>query len=285
MEKIPVYKIGASSSQDYIEVMELQKRSAYDTSVPHKHAYVEIFLFTQGAGKHDIDFQSYPIHSNSIHFVFPNQIHKVARELDTFGHVILLSKEYFEGLDYDLFIQFFHAYYLWPELKLVNEKFDQVLKLVDEIKRELVEEKTYFQQVVKGKLSELFHLLLRYNPFNEQEKRSSKDFKLYMDLLILIEDHFKNHQAVSFFSDSLKTSTRHLNHVCKEFNDSTCSVLVNDRLLLEAKKMLLYSDRSIKDILYELNFTDPAYFNRFFKSKTGYSPTAFIAQFAKKYNQ
>ncbi len=285
MEKVPLYKIGNESSQDYIEVVELQKRSNYDSSLPHKHAYVEIFLFTQGGGVHEIDFQTYPIQSNSIHFVFPNQIHKVARELDTFGHVILLSKEYFGELDYDLFVQFFHSFYLNPAITLEDSKFHEVLSLLNGVKSELVEERNYYREIIKGNLSVLFHLFLRSKGTNELEERSSRDFKMYMDLLILIEVHFKEHQPVSFYSDSLKTTSRHLNQICKEFNNSTCSTLVNERLILEAKKLLLYTDRSIKDILYDLNFTDPAYFNRVFKAKTGFTPKGFTDQYAKKYHQ
>mgnify|MGYP000605861484 CR=1 FL=1 len=286
MNKVPLYKIGNEESQDYIEVLELQERTDYDTSKPHKHSYVEVFLFTKGGGSHEIDFVSYPIKSNSVHFVFPNQVHKVARELDTFGHVILLSKEYFGQLDYDLFVQFFHAFYLNPAIEIPSSNFKVVLDGLTKIKEELSQQKSYYKEIAKGSLAVLFHHFLRSNETeNESGNRSSKEFKIYMDLLILIDEHFKEHQAVSFYSDALHITSRTLNSICKEFSDATCSTLVSERIVLEAKKLLIYTDQPIKDTMYALNFNDPAYFNRFFKVKTGHTPTEFIQQFAKKYHQ
>ncbi len=285
MSSVPVYKIGNEDSQNYIEVVELQTRTDYDTSLPHKHAYVEIFLFTKGGGTHEIDFQDYPILSNSVHFVFPNQIHKVARDLKAFGHVILLSKEFFGQLDYDLFVQFFHAYYLNPALELLDNTFAEQLSLLQGIKSELREKQPYFEALVRAKLSSLFHLLLRSRDSIETPQADSKNLKTYMDLLILVEGHFKEHQPVAFYSEKLNITSRHLNEICKEFNNTTCSLLINERIVLEAKKLLLHTPRPIKEIVYALNFTDPAYFNRFFKAKTGYTPKSFSDQFAKKYNQ
>lgn len=284
MGEFPVYKIGHENSEDYIEIVELQERNEYDASKPHKHAYVEIFLFAKGGGVHDIDFEAYPIRTNSIHFVFPNQIHKVARELDTFGHVLLISREYFSQLDYDLFVQLFYGFYLNPCMELEHELFDEIAVIIAKIKSELSQAVQGYKSVVKGYLMVLFNLFLRFRELEDQaQKRSSREFKVYMDLLLLVENHYLQHHPVSFYSDQLHVSSRKLNDICKEFNDSTCSNIINDRIVLEAKKMLLHSDQSVKDTQYALNYKDAAYFNRFFKSKTGYSPTAFVNQFAKKY--
>ena len=92
MNSIPVHS--SDNKENFFEVVKLKERNSYDSTKAHKHSYFEIFLFQKGGGTHDIDFASHSILSQSIHFVFPNQVHKVTRELDTFGYVILISKEY-----------------------------------------------------------------------------------------------------------------------------------------------------------------------------------------------
>lgn len=276
MSTIPVYKIGEENYSEYIEVVELQERNSYDATKPHKHDYIELFLFTKGGGIHDIDFKTHEISSNSVHFVFPGQIHKVARELDTYGHVILVAKEYFTHLDYDLYVQFFHAFYLKPTLIMDTDAFEKVLKLIDQIKQELLDETPYYKAIVKDYIHVLIKLFLRHqNTITLDDRSVDGDFKTYMDLLLLVEHHYKEHQPISFYSEALEVSSRKLNAICNVYYSNPCSAVINDRIILEAKKILLYSNRSIKDAMFELNFKDPAYFNRFFKSKTGLTPSGF----------
>jgi AraC-like DNA-binding protein/mannose-6-phosphate isomerase-like protein (cupin superfamily) len=286
MSPVPVYKIGEENYSDYIEVVELQERNSYDTTKPHKHEYVELFLFTKGGGIHDIDFKNHEISSNSVHFVFPGQIHKVARELDTYGHVILVSKEYFSHLDYDLYVQFFHAFYLKPTLRMDMDSFVRVLKLIDQIKQELIDQIPYYQAIVKDYVHVLIKLFLRDQSIKGVEGVTvDADFKTYMDLLLLVENHYKEHQPISFYSEALQISNRKLNTVCKVYYSHPCLTVINDRIVLEAKKILLYSNNSVKDAMFELNFRDPAYFNRFFKSKTGFTPSGYKIAHVKKYNK
>ena len=285
MAEIPVYKIGQESAQDYAEVVELQERNSYDTSAPHRHDYMEVFLFTKGGGNHDIDFVNYPIHANSIHFVFPNQIHKVARELDTHGHVILISREYMQQLDYDLFVQLFYKFYLNPCVEASNVDYTEIHNCVNSIKSELLMERPGYKSVVKGYMTALFNQFLRLKALTVRTDAPTKDFKLYMDLLLLVEDNYLNHHPVSFYSEQLQVSGRKLGDICKEFSNSTCSNIISDRIVLEAKRQLLFSNDTVKEIVFALNFKDPAYFNRFFKAKTGLSPTAFVEQYAKKYKR
>lgn len=286
MSSVPIYKISEENHSDYIEVVELQERNSYDATKPHKHEYVELFLFTKGGGVHDIDFKTHEIISNSVHFVFPNQIHKVSRELDTYGHVILVSKEYFTHLDYDLYVQFFHAFYLQPTLELDVEQFTKVQSLIEQIKEELLEKTPYFEAVVKDYIHILLKLFLRHQSVTGTGELSSHpDFKTYMNLLMLVEEHYKEHQPISYYSEALQVSSRKLNAICKTYHSHSCLTVLNDRIILEAKKILLYSNRSVKDVMYTLNFKDPAYFNRFFKSKTGHTPSGYKALEAKKYHK
>ncbi|MGB0807282.1 MAG: helix-turn-helix domain-containing protein, partial [Salibacteraceae bacterium] len=272
--KIPIYKIGEEDHSNYIEIVELQERNSYDTSKPHKHEYIEIFLFNKGGGEHTIDFKQYPINHQSVHFVFPNQIHKVKRELNTHGHVILVSKEYFSGVDYELYGQFFHAFYLQPALNMGKEAFAKIYGLLDLMKQELQEQGNFHQAIVRDYIHILVKLFMR-SQSNLTVPIHDKDFKLYMDLMLNVEETYLAHYPVTYYSEELQVSLRRLNTVCQKFHGATCIGVLHDRLILEAKKLLVHSDKSVKEVMFQLNYKDAAYFNRFFKKKTGLTPTAY----------
>ena len=225
---------------------------------------------------HAIDFKDHPISNQSVHFVFPNQIHKVKRELDTNGHVVLISKEYFSDLDYELYGQFFHAFYLHPALNMASSEFAQVYGVLELIKQELQNKSNYHQAIVKDYLHVLIRLFLRSQSVSiTQPHIHDKDFKLYMDLMLEVENTFLDHHPVAYYSEQLQVSLRKLNVVCHKYHGATCSGVLHDRIILEAKKLLVHTDKSVKEVMFALNYKDAAYFNRFFKKQTGLSPSAY----------
>ncbi|MDQ3073080.1 MAG: AraC family ligand binding domain-containing protein, partial [Bacteroidota bacterium] len=78
---LPFHNFSADDESSVpFKIVPIEKNAPYDTSVPHRHNYYEVFFFTQGGGTHFIDFRHYPIVPNSIHIVSPGQVHKVQRE-------------------------------------------------------------------------------------------------------------------------------------------------------------------------------------------------------------
>lgn len=93
----------------------------------------------------------------------------------------------------------------------------------------------------------------------------------------LIEKHYKEHWSNEEYANTLGISISRLNRLCKAAFDQTIRHLVEDRLLLEAKRSLIYTARSVEEVGYDLGFKDPGYFSRFFKRSTGMPPGKFRA--------
>ncbi len=91
----------------------------------------------------------------------------------------------------------------------------------------------------------------------------------------LIEDEYSSQHAVSWYAGRLGISPAHLNALCRQASHQSALALIHERLLLEARRSLAYSARSVADVSYALGFADPAYFTRFFKQRVGLSPKAF----------
>ena len=91
----------------------------------------------------------------------------------------------------------------------------------------------------------------------------------------LIELHYTTHQAVSYYADQLGITAAHLNALCRQTVGQSALGLIHERLILEAKRNLVYTSMSISVLSYTLGFSDPSYFTRFFKRQVGLSPKEF----------
>lgn len=92
---------------------------------------------------------------------------------------------------------------------------------------------------------------------------------------VLVEMHFKNKHKVAEYADLLYKSPKTLSNLFKEYNDKSPLAVIQDRITLEAKRLFLYTDKSAKEIAYDVGFEDAAHFSRFFKKVVGKSPSDF----------
>lgn len=92
---------------------------------------------------------------------------------------------------------------------------------------------------------------------------------------LLVEAHFKEKHKVSEYADLLHKSPKTLSNIFSKFNNKTPLQVINDRIILEAKKLLLLSERSSKEIAFGLGFSEASHFSKFFKNHAGVSPIHF----------
>lgn len=107
------------------------------------------------------------------------------------------------------------------------------------------------------------------------QKAPDERFHMIRKFNLLVEANFKAEHSVGFYADQLCKSPKTLSNVFAIYNQKAPSQLIQDRIILEAKRLLLYTDRSVKHITFELGFEDVPYFSNFFKKNTGVSPSDF----------
>jgi len=257
----------------FFRLVPLELKTAYDTSVPHRHRYYEIFFFPKGGGVHEIDFFHHEIRECSIHFVSPGQVHKVSRGLGTYGYVLLFNDEFWTGksVQSDLLLElpFLNNNEGLPVMEIKPAYFDIVFKLVKSIELEYKNATDLSMEIIKSYLHVLLLHCSQY--YNEQQPAQNKESSstLYRDFKRLLEKNFLDVHKVKEYAALLKITEKHLNEVCKKFCAKTASEMIFDRLILEAKRLLHHSDLTIKEIAFQLNFTDPSHFSKFFKTHTG----------------
>lgn len=128
----------------------------------------------------------------------------------------------------------------------------------------------------------LFALLLRIGrklqSHFEPHETGSRYEQRYQTLCELIEKHYREHLPATQYAEMLHTSLMGLNRACSAVSGKSVGELLQDRLILEAQRFLIYTAAPASLIAYDLGFKDPAYFSRFFKRRVGLSPGAFRNQ-------
>ena len=92
---------------------------------------------------------------------------------------------------------------------------------------------------------------------------------------LLVEASFKTEHTVNYYAGRLNKSPKTLSNIFALYNRKTPLQMIQERIIIEAKRLLYYTDKSVKQVTYELGFEDPAYFSNFFKRHTAASPLDF----------
>ncbi|WP_420569604.1 helix-turn-helix domain-containing protein [Thalassovita sp.] len=104
-----------------------------------------------------------------------------------------------------------------------------------------------------------------------QKKRHRK----FQQFRTLLEQNYKSHWTIEDYATQLGMTTSRLNRLCRTMTGKTIGTVIQDRLILEAQRLLTYTNATATMVAFETGFRDPAYFSRFFKRRTGLSPVEF----------
>jgi AraC-like DNA-binding protein/mannose-6-phosphate isomerase-like protein (cupin superfamily) len=241
----------------------------------HRHDFHEILLVEQGHGVHEIDFRPYPVGPRSLFFIHPKQVHLLQRASLVSGAVVIFSGVFLDGLPGkggDLLRQFVEH----PLLSPSEREWEVLRQSYAVIQGELAGEHPD-AGILKAALTTFLLLAARCHQRQHPTYPTASlyDHSLFADFNQLLEACFHQQHALPFYAQTLKVSERQLNQVVRQFAGKTAFAFLQDRLLLEAKRQLLFSSREIKAIALETGFADPYYFSRFFKKKAGLSPEQF----------
>ncbi|MCE3279105.1 MAG: Transcriptional regulator, AraC family [Bacteroidetes bacterium] len=284
-KQIPVHQLEETDNTS-CKILPLNAPSDYSSSDAHRHDYYELLFFTEGSGKHMIDFEAYPIGERSIHFVAPGQVHALSRTPDTKGYVIAFSKGFMFMNSTDISIlSDFPAFnnISYPVLTLESDLFSYIASIVKKMEEEEKGSDQYKDKIL-GTFITLLLLKCR-SQLSSKSKAGSDSVagQILSRFNNLLEEKFIELHKVNEYADLLNLSSNHLSETLKKVTGKTAGELIQERIVLEAKRLLLHAEITTKEVGYHLNFSDPSYFSRFFKSNTGFSPEEFRKQSREKY--
>lgn len=248
------------------------------STTPHKHDFYLIVLFTAGKGSHEIDFKTYPIKPGSLFIMSPGQMHNWKFSNDTDGYVFFHTRQFYdEGFTKES-VQDYPFFYSTHNPPLVQLKKDS-LPFVEMLFKEIVLEYEKKERLTLEKLHALITLI--YIEISRQyEPLTVPGSENYLDKVRKLEELIdKNYRTKKYpyeYAELMNVSEKHLNRMSKSCLNKTTSDLIAERIVLEAKRILIHAGSSVSQVAFELGYDDNSYFSRFFKKQTGQTPREFM---------
>jgi AraC family transcriptional regulator, transcriptional activator of pobA len=250
----------------------------------HRHDYDELFFFATGGGTHMIDLEQHTVVAPGVHLVGAGQVHQLSRTADMRAVVVQFGQEALLGLGGSVHGDLFSRMGRPCSVPLNADQVNEAIELVTRIEKELGQGGAVMKDVVRGYLSILLIKCAQWvresKALNTPPLEEHDPVRRFQDL---VERGYLEERQVAHYADKLAISADHLNELVKKRLGRTASAVIHDRLLLEAKRLLLHSERSVKEVGYLLNMKDPAYFSRWFGKAEGMTPVAYREHVREKY--
>jgi AraC family transcriptional regulator, transcriptional activator of pobA len=234
----------------------------------HRHTYQEILWIQEGNGKHSIDDELFTIENNTFYLIYKGQVHHLNGFLIRFNNEFLKEISPLER----------NTNFLVNKIAVNEVERAYFDNLTANIYQEFLSKKQHNESVIRHLLMVLLYKLEeKKQTYQLQQiaKNAYSDDAIFKRFTNLLEQVYSNSNDTEYFANHLAISTRHLCRIIKKHSGKTTKQLIIDRRILEAKRLLAYTDTPLKQIAFQLGFDEIAYFCRIFKLQTALTPTAF----------
>jgi AraC family transcriptional regulator, transcriptional activator of pobA len=271
------------SMHDPIQVHRIDHKNHYDYTQQHRHRYFEIMFFLQGGGKNLIDFIDYEVKSNACYLIYPGQIHLLNRAPGSHGYVIQFQLSAIASLQLQRLLQ----EKAWSGLGAVffeehEPSMHSAMQIVEMIRDSVQSKSLYRRETQQHLLQALLFDLFSVRDAKTEVKPLDFDFYLFLQL---IDVHFKENQNVGFYLERLNISEKKLALLSQKYLGLSPLQIIHQRVLLEAKRLLVTGQQPHKEIAYDLGFDSPASFSAFIKKKTGHTASEIQVQMTEIHKQ
>jgi len=290
-KSIPVYDIenfsyrGTESGFYANTFPEHLKQHSNLVLAKHRHVFYLSVLFTKGSGTHEIDFNTYDIVPGSVFMLSPGQVHTWTVSKDIDGYIFFHNREFYNLNFTHEKVENYPFFSTNENMPLIVLKDDEVAGMEKSF-RAIVTEYRDRQLMGFQKICSLLNVLYidlsrAYLPVAQRGKQNETQLMHVRRLEILIENNFRSIKYPRQYAGMMFMSEKNMNRVCKITLNKTTSDLIADRIILEAKRMLVHSKMSVIQIAVELGYIDASYFIRVFKKRTGETPVEFTNRYGK----
>ncbi|TWR25872.1 helix-turn-helix domain-containing protein [Mucilaginibacter pallidiroseus] len=252
---------------------------------PHRKDFY-LFVFSQGGGsRHWVDFIPYTVRPNHFYFTVPHQVLLKEETQPLKGFSACFTEEFLQLEENRTLrrLPIIQNPASAHELELSDADMAYIGDVMDKMATEYKQGGDWQNQMLTSWLRVLVIYLSRI--YNEQygETRITENYCHLKHFQQLIAQHYETVHNVNTYAELLNLTPGYLNDVVKQQSGKTAITHIHNRLVMEAKRRLLHTDLSVKQIADELGFEDAAYFNRFFKRLTDATPIAYRQQIREKY--
>jgi AraC family transcriptional activator of pobA len=282
MKTIPIREITPTSSEPKIsqtfrirEVATILggKDMLQDT---HRHNFFFVLVLKEGKGNHIIDFVPHKVGNNCVFIMRPGQVHQLELKAGSTGYLMEFNMEFYHLSDRGT-SQVLRKATATNSCKVGKTSFGKLHSILDYIYQEYKDANVGYNEVIRAQLDIFFIEFLRNRQQSDPSAANSNSYEQERmdEFRELIEKHVASKKQVSDYAEMLNLSAYQLSAITKGILAKTPSDVINEYIILEAKRHLLATTDQVNQVAWHLGYEDPSYFIRFFKKHTGTSPDAF----------
>lgn len=252
------------------------------------HGYMAFFCI-KGEFEVEINLKKFTIRKDSMFIYTPGNIVRVTnidpKEKESVHFVVVaISEDLMSSTRFDFSKLYNESLRLLESPCIVINENERELcrKYFDLIQEVSKMRMPNMRESVAALISSIFYLMgamwtdrLTAAKKNGGEEVSTRSKIVLEDFLLLVRDYHTKERSLSFYADKLYLTPKYLSKLIKSVSSKSAHEWIDSFVILEAKNLLKYSDMSIKSIVYELNFPNQTTFYRFFKTKTGMTPSEY----------
>ena len=246
---------------------------------PHRHNFYHLVLFTKGEGSHTIDFNSFEVKANQIYFMIPGQVHTWNFEGEMDGYIVNFPSGFFQSFlfqpEYLESFSFFNGNAKDGVIDLSEELIKPIVELFEKMIYQMDLNKPFRLDLIRVLLLQLFILIDQKNDRITEDYTPNYNYTLLKNFQKLIDKNYTTLKLPMEYAALLYITPNHLNALCKDHLGIPAGEVIRNRIVLEAKRLLINLDLSISEIANALHFNDNSYFTKFFKKQTGVTPEEF----------
>jgi AraC family transcriptional regulator, transcriptional activator of pobA len=252
---------------------------------PHRHSFYEIHMVQSGSGIHHVDDHEYEIEKGAIYFLSPEEVQHWKLTSPLKGLVMVFKEEFLlhdsSGVSVLDDLSFFHRSDRGNVFQPDAKGSRHLKRYFENIITEAMEQQIGWENVVRA-LTHIFLIEIQRSLHGGESSVSvSRKLTVARQFRRLVDRHAVSERQVAFYADKLNLSGGHLHTVVREIFDGSPGQMISEAVVREAKRRLTYTEASVAEIGYALNFDDPSYFSRLFRKHMGQSPSAYRESLSK----
>jgi len=261
---------------------EEAQRLASGANAPHHHDYEELIVGVTGSLEHFIDFRTEVMDAPFVSFVTKGKVHRVkptSKDGACDMWVLRFKSEFIPETTFQLY----SLYHDNANIPMKDVRcFVRLTLLCEMIAGEMGQQEPDLA-VVRQLLSTLFTLISseRRKLHPDEASQPATHNETFRNFLRILEDNYRHEHEVDFYASQLFMSVRNLNLITQNILQQSVSRIIETRKLIEAKNLLISTDKPVSEIGFELGYEEKAYFTRVFKKNTGQTPTEFRDEMRK----
>lgn len=275
------FKPGLPHEFEIVDLHRGMRDFAEHLTQSHRTEFFHIIWFRRGATLHWVDFQALPIPDNTLLFLNKDVVQRFAYAEGLEGKAILFTDKFFCKTEAD--VRFLHSSSMFYDLFQVSKIQSNGImfgELLTQMEIELTHDMDAFQSDI---LQNLLHNLLLHAERSLQLKTASElkkgaELELVLQFRKNLDAAYREQKQVAYFARDLAVTEKHLNHATTKILGKSPKLIIEERVMLEARRLLAHTRDSVKEIGFFLGFDEPTNFVKFFRKQAGITPLAFRKQ-------